>query len=688
MSSAPNTNHLVNEKSPYLLQHLHNPVDWYPWGKEAFELAQSEDKPIFLSIGYATCHWCHVMEKESFEDPEVAKLMNEVFVNIKVDREELPEIDTIYMEFAQALMSSAGGWPLNVILTPDLKPFFAITYLPPKSKRGLMGLQEFSGHIKQIWESEERARLLEQADKLVEMFQRASFSQGEELPSENHVLASLQVLFDIADPIYGGIKGAPKFPMSYQANFLLEISKAKGDSRALFYVELTLDMMHNGGIYDHLGGGFSRYSVDERWHVPHFEKMAYDNAILADAYLEAWRFTKKGAYKTVVEEILNYILRDMTHADGGFYSAEDADTDGQEGLFYTWTPTEIQEVLSLEEAELFCQLYGVSHEGNFEGRSVLHLSVPIEEFAEIKAIPLDQLLPMIAHAREALFKKRQQRSRPFKDDKILSSWNGLMIHAFIKASGALNEQKFREAAVKAAEFIKAHLWKNGKLLRRWREGESRFNAGLEDYSFMIKGLISLFEQGCGSEWLKWAIEMADILELDFKAEDGAFYHTDGNEPVLIRKCEFYDGAEPSGNGVHCENLIRLFQLTQSEKYLDQAEDILKAARKYIESYPPGACYHLLALQRYLDVKAPTIVIALDEMGTMEKEIAEVINSHFCPNAVVVWKKKEDEQLLSILPSVKDKMPIDGQTAVHICRQDMCLPPVIEKGEITKAIHAL
>lgn len=687
MSSAP-SNHLINEKSPYLLQHLHNPVDWYPWGKEAFDLAQKQDKPIFLSIGYATCHWCHVMEKESFEDLEVAKLMNEVFVNIKVDREELPEIDTIYMEFAQALMSSSGGWPLNIILTPDLKPFFAVTYLPPKSKRGLMGLKEFSGHIKQLWQSEDRARLLEQADKLVEMFQRASISKGEDLPSEAHLSASVQVLFDIADPIYGGIKGSPKFPMGYQANLLLAFAHDKKDSRALFFVELTLDMMHNGGIYDHLGGGFSRYSVDERWHIPHFEKMSYDNAILANTYTETWRYTKKALYKTVAEEILNYILRDMTHEEGGFYSAEDADTDGQEGLFYTWTSTEIQESLSLEETELFCQFYGVTLEGNFEGRNVLHIDVPLEEFAEIKGMPVDQLQEALSRARSTLFKKREQRTKPFKDDKILTSWNGLMIHSFINAWGSFNEEKFREAAVKAAEFIKSNLWKNGKLLRRWREEESRFNAGLEDYAYLIKGLLSLFEQGCGSNYLKWAIDLTDILELDFKEENGAFYQTDGSDPLLIRKCEFYDGAEPSGNGVHCENLLRLYQMTQDEKYLEQAEDILKAAKKYIEAYPPGACYHLIALHRYLNVKAPTIVIALDENGVSEKEIAEMVNSHFSPHAVAVWKKKDDQQLLSILPFVKDKLPVDGQTAVHICRTDMCLPPLIKKEEIAKALNEL
>ncbi len=688
MSTPHSANRLIHEKSPYLQQHAHNPVDWYPWGQEAFDLAKQSDKPIFLSIGYATCHWCHVMEHESFENQEIAKLMNEAFVNIKVDREELPQVDSIYMEFAQALMSSAGGWPLNLILTPDLKPFFAVTYLPPSSRRGLIGMGQFIQHIKQLWQSDERKQLIEQADKIVEIFEHSTKEIGDAIPTEQNLLAAVEMTFEMTDPVYGGLKGDPKFPMGYQSLFLLEFSREKGDSRSLFCVELTLDMMLRGGIYDQLGGGFSRYAIDERWIVPHFEKMLYDNGILARAYLEAWKYTKKETYQTVCLETLDYILNEMSHPEGGFYSAEDADSEGHEGVFYTWTPYEVREVLSNEEAELFCQYYGISPEGNFEGRSVLYIPMPLEEFAQLRTIPIEEIRSILKKGRAQMLKRRQFRQRPFKDDKILVSWNGLMIDAMVKAAYPLKRPQFREAALKAASFIKANLWKEGHLLRRWRDNEARFMGGLDDYAFLIKGLISLFEEGCGSDWLKWAIELADLLEKEFKVEGGAFYYNLEDPALLIRKCEYYDGAEPSGNAVHCENLLRLFQMTQNAKYLAAAEDILRAAKHYIEVYPPGACYHLIALQRYFDIKAPTIVIALDEEGNLKNEIQEILSSRFMPHLTTIWKNPKDDLLSTLIPAHVDKNSIDGQTAIYICRQNQCEAPLLEKGEILKRLETL
>jgi uncharacterized protein len=403
------TNRLIHEKSPYLLQHAHNPVDWFPWGQEAFDLAKKEDKPIFLSIGYATCHWCHVMEKESFEDAETAHLMNDAFVNIKVDREELPEVDSLYMEFAQVLMSSAGGWPLNLILTSDLKPFFAVTYLPPKTKRGLMGLQQFIQHIKLLWHSEEREKLLEQANRLLQVFQKNVSSAGQLLPSEKQISQCVEILFELADPVYGGFKGEPKFPFGYQACFLLEYCQAKADSRSLFYLELTLENMFRGGIYDHLGGGFSRYSIDEKWQIPHFEKMLYDNAILARTYLDVWKFTKNPIYQRICEETLSYVLRDLLQPCGAFSSAEDADSNGKEGAYYVWDLQEILEALPQDQATLFCQLYNVTHEGNFDGKNILHLSKSFEEFAEERNEDWREMMPKIEWARQALLKKRALR---------------------------------------------------------------------------------------------------------------------------------------------------------------------------------------------------------------------------------------------------------------------------------------
>ncbi|MGE3535343.1 MAG: thioredoxin domain-containing protein, partial [Parachlamydiales bacterium] len=473
MSLPPHTNRLIHEKSPYLLQHAHNPVDWFPWGKEAFELAKKEDKPIFLSIGYATCHWCHVMEKESFENPEIAKLMNDSFINIKVDREELPEIDSIYMEFAQALMASAGGWPLNLILTPDLKPFFAVTYLPPVNRRGLIGMQQFIQHINQMWQGDERKQLVEQADKIVEVFEKSALSSGDALPAQGILAAAAEVLFEMIDPIYGGLKGEPKFPMGYQSLFLLEHAREKSDSRAMFCVELTLDRMLQGGIFDHLGGGFSRYSVDERWVVPHFEKMLYDNAILAETYLEAYQFSKKKAYARGAKQTLDYLVREMMHPDGGFYSAEDADTEGHEGMYYTWTPFEVREILSNEEAEVFCQYYGVKGDGNFEGRNVLYVLNPIDEYAEGLGMPEEEVEAILERSRVQLLKRRGFRTRPFKDDKVLCSWNGLAIDAMAKGGSILGKETYTQAALKTAEFLYANLYKEGHLKRRWRENEAR-----------------------------------------------------------------------------------------------------------------------------------------------------------------------------------------------------------------------
>lgn len=680
------TNRLIHEKSPYLQQHAHNPVDWFPWGNEAFEKAKQEDKPIFLSIGYATCHWCHVMEKESFEDVETAQILNEVFVNIKVDREELPEVDAIYMDFAQVLMSTSGGWPLNLILTPDLKPFFAVTYLPKKGKHGLMGLQQFVAHIQQLWKSDEREQLVAQAGQLVELFTKTAAPTGADIPSLDYISSSVELMFDLADPVYGGMKGEPKFPLGYQVQFLLEYAKYKADSRALFYVDLTLDKMASGGIYDQIGGGFSRYSVDEKWMVPHFEKMLYDNALLAKAYLDAWKMTQNPRYQAICKDTLHYILRELTGPDGGFYSAEDADSEGGEGRYYTWTPMEILHLLSKKQAELFCSFYGVSYEGNFEGKSVLHETRSMAEFAEMHDLAISDLEKMLNSSRKVLFEERKKREKPFTDDKVITAWNGLAIDALIKAGAAFKEQKFIDAGKKAADFIFTHLWKNKKLFRRWRDGDARFSGCLDDYACMIKAAISLFEEGLGCQYLQYATEMAEIVERHFKVENGAFYFSEPSDAVLVRRCEFYDGAEPSGNAVHAENLFRLYQITLDDQYLAQMEDVLRATKHHLETYPPGACYMLKSLFRYLDPKASTVLIALDDKNSLKEEIARELRHHYAPHIQVLWLAEGDEAFRQRLPVHADKKPIDGQTAVYICQQDRCLPPLLELEDIVKAIH--
>lgn len=689
MSHPIYTNRLIREKSPYLLQHAHNPVDWFPWGEEAFQAAKEQDKPIFLSIGYATCHWCHVMEHESFENLDVARLMNDTFINIKVDREEKPEVDSLYMEFAQAMMSGGAGWPLNVILTPELLPFFAATYLPADATRGFLGMKQLVLRIKQIWsDPEERENVIVQAGKIVDVFATHVHVEGKELPSQSEIKEAAELLYKAADPIYGGTKGAPKFPIGIQACFLLRYVRAANDSRGLFYLERTLDMMHRGGIYDHVGGGFSRYSIDEKWLIPHFEKMLYDNAILARAYLEAWEYTRHSFYREVTEEILGYIQRDMTDEKGAFFSAEDADSEGHEGRFYTWKWDEIHALLG-GDAPLFCEFYGVSPSGNFEGRNILHMVATLEEFAQKRHLDPVLLKNSLVKMRRKLFEAREKRPRPAKDDKIIAAWNGLMIYAFAEAGRVFGNSQYLDIAEKAAEFMQENLWSEGKLLRRWREGEARFDGCLDDYAFTIQGLISLFEADRGSKWLEFALTLTNVLQTEFKSEHGAFYLTNGKDPHLIlRRSEFYDGAEPSGNAVQAENLIRLYQITGVETYFNEATDILKAAKEHISLYPPGACYHLLALQRYYDVKAPTILVSLDEKETHKEEIAKMLSGHFIPHKVVIWKRDKDEELRDLVPVSRQKSPTQGKTAIYVCYRDRCEEPITELSKMWEAIEKL
>lgn len=683
------TNRLIHQKSPYLLQHAHNPVDWYPWGEEAFRAARDQDKPIFLSIGYATCHWCHVMERESFEDVQIAQMLNETFINIKVDREELPEVDSLYMEFAQGMMAGAAGWPLNVILTPELQPFFSATYLPPNSRHGLVGIRELIARISEVWQGEEREAVLIQAAQVVEVFAGSVHTKGDEIPEKEQLQDLADLLFKMADPIYGGMRGTPKFPIGYQYNFLLHYSTKFNDSRAVFLVERTLDMMHRGGIYDHLGGGFSRYSVDEQWLIPHFEKMLYDNALLAHSLLETWQVTQNPLFHEVCQETLDYILREMTHPQGGFFSAQDAETEGREGLYYTWTPKEVQQVLDRPEAELLCEFYGVREEGNFEGRSVLHIPQRIEEFSANRGMTPEELSEHLKVLRFQLWEARNKRVQPFKDDKIISSWNGLMIFSMVEAGRAFNDQRYIDGALKAARFIKDNLWNEERLYRRWREGEPMFHAGLDEYAFMIRGLISLFEADLGSEWLAWAMQMAQILQEKFKEAQGAFYQTDGSDPnIILRKCQFADGAEPSGNAVHCENLLRLYQLTLNNRYLEQANDVLKAVKKYLDSYAPGYCYHMMNLNRHYDRHAPTLIVALNAKEQNGKALYQQIFSRFIPHKSVVWRRQNDEELFTLLPFVKEQVPIGNKTTLYICHEGVCQKPINDLDEMIKALSAL
>ena len=702
MPMPPYKNRLIREKSPYLLQHAHNPVDWFPWGKEAFEEAKAQDKPIFLSIGYAACHWCHVMEKESFENPEIAELMNEAFVNVKVDREELPAVDSAYMEFAQVLMSSSGGWPLNLILTPDLKPFFAVTYLPKESRQGRIGMREFIQHIDGLWRSEERGQLVHQADRIVAAFKESlSLLEQGELPTETFLEKSVDLLYPQIDPIHGGLKGEPKFPFGYPSLFFLERAQLhsaslerteqqllkhsdsslsteqeiKKEVIALNSAIVSLEGMQKGGLYDVLGGGFSRYAIDAQYRIPHFEKMLYDNAILAMAYLSGWKCTKRESFARTAQDTLGYLLREMSHPEGGFYAAQDADSEGKEGVYYTWTLLEIQQLLEPKDAEIFCAFYSVTPEGNFEGRNVLYASDSLEGFASLRSLDPDLLDSILLRARQRLFEQRRLRPPPFKDDKIVTAWNGLMIDVLARASSCFEDPVLLDRALKTAGFIRTHLFTEKGLLRRFREGEAKFAGVLDDYAFLIKGLLTLFEEGGGTEWLQWATELCAMVEEKFQSATGAFYDQENGPFVLLRRFEFYDAAEPSGNAVHCENLLRLYQFTQENSYLEKAEGILKAAKPSIEAYPAGSFYPLRALQRYLEGQGITIVVALDENRSLKKEIQKAFSSRFLPFSCIIYKEKEDQLLTELIPSLVDKNPVNGQTAIYICTKEHCEPPL-------------
>lgn len=687
MKEKSSPNRLVHEKSLYLQQHAYNPVSWYPWGEEAFQLAEEEDRPIFLSIGYATCHWCHVMEKETFCNDELALLLNEVFVCVKVDREELPNVDALYMELAQAMMSGAAGWPLNLVLSPDLKPIAAATYLPPESRPGLLGVRDFIGEIQQLWKSEMRDSMLAQSEKIVEALRPEPFAK-QEVPGEELLEEAFEQLIEMQDPVYGGIEGAPKFPISYQAQYLLRYGVQHQESRALFCVRRFLDMMQRGGIYDHLGGGFSRYSVDEAWLIPHFEKMLYDNALITDGYIEAWQVTGDPLYKRVACETLDYLLRDMEREGGGFYGAEDADSEGEEGKFYSWSLSEVEEILG-EEASLFCQFYGVGNPGNFGGRSVLFIRERLEEFAQAVELDQEEIEKSLERSKKKLFEARERRERPLLDDKILVSWNGLAIHAMALGEKAFGDVRYGQAAERAAQFIQEQMWSQEGLLRRWREGEGRFLAGLEDYAFLVKGVLTLFETGKGSRWLGWALQLVEMMEEIFHSPSGAYYSADGKERHLIlRRCEMTDGSEPSGNGVHLENLIRLYRMTGDTKYQQRAEGILKELSSNLEQYPPGFCYHLLGLQKWHDHQASTLVVALNEQEEHREQLEQLLYEKTHTSLTLLWRSYGDPAFDLLLPSRESQLPLEGKSTLYLCQGQRCLEPLTDFEEMKRAIEAL
>ena len=591
------TNRLGQEKSHYLLQHAENPVDWYPWGNEAFEKAKREDKPLFLSIGYSTCHWCHVMAHESFEDEEVGRLLNESFVSIKVDREERPDVDMVYMAACQAI-TLKGGWPLSVFMTPEGKPFFAGTYFPKKSVMGMPGFMDLVEQIATAWEKN-RGPLIEASEKITRGIQPRSESGSVAELGVETLKKGYDQLAQAFDPKWGGFGSAPKFPTPHNLSFLLRWHKRSPETNALHMVEKTLDSMRRGGIFDQIGLGFSRYSVDERWLVPHFEKMLYDQAMLSMAYSEAYQAEGESRHARVVAEILAYVLRDMTSPEGGFYTAEDADSEGKEGLFYVWTPTEVKAHLGNDVGDLFCRFYDIGPHGNFEdGRSILHIRVPAEDFAAHENMEVAELERVLQEGRETLFRVREGRIHPLKDDKILTSWNGLMIAAMAKAYQALGDQVYADAAGKAMNFILDTLKKAGpRLYRRYRLGEVAYPGYMDDYAFLIWGLIELYEATSDTSYLEEALSLNHVMiDLFWDGADGGFFFSGKENEVLIKRSkEIYDGAVPSTNSVSALNLIRLALITKDRDLENRAEQIAGVFAKRIKAYPSAYTQFLVAL---------------------------------------------------------------------------------------------
>ena len=681
------SNHLINETSPYLLQHAHNPVDWYPWGEEAFAKAKAEDKPVIVSIGYSACHWCHVMEHESFEDEAAARLMNESFVSIKVDMEERPDVDQIYMTFVQ-LTTGRGGWPMNVFMTPDKLPFFGGTYFPPVSRYNMPSWPQILMSIADAWR-EKRDDLIKSANEILGEIQRAGKAEFAPTAISEGILenafASFVRSFDAAN---GGFGGAPKFPPAMSLEFLLRYWKRTGNENALEMVKFTAEKMANGGIYDQLGGGFHRYAVDSIWLVPHFEKMLYDNAQLTRVFLHLFQITKDEFYKRVAVETLEYVKREMLDVSGGFYSTQDADSEGVEGKFFVWTPDEIVELLGEEEAKAFCAFYDVTEEGNFEESNILNVKDPVatapgtdrrgEEFKGQRV------------GRERLFTEREKRVKPFRDEKIITAWNGLMLAAFAEAAAILDSEEYLNVAKGNADFLLEHLREPGgesqagmpavqsRLLRTWKDGRAKLNGYIEDHANLADGLIELYQVSGETKYLLEAKRLADVMITEFwDDENGGFFFTSNDhEELIVRNKDFYDNATPAGNSVAADVLLKLAKLFGEEKYERFAGSVLRLVAPQISRYPQGFGRALSAMEFYLAPVKEVVIV-----GPKGNELERELWGEFRPNLVAALAGSSN----SDLPLLADRAMVDGKPAAYVCENFVCQRPVTTVEELSELL---
>ena len=678
------TNRLIQEKSPYLLQHAHNPVDWYPWGEEAFEKSKKENKPIFLSIGYSTCHWCHVMEHESFENEAIAKIMNANFVCIKVDREERPDVDQIYMNAVMAL-TGQGGWPLNVFLTPELKPFYGGTYFAPDARYGRPGFPVVLEDIARVWRTQPDQ--VEKAGKqLAEMLNNPNKDTSGGPLTEAVLKEALQNLEQGFDPREGGFRGAPKFPPSMALQFLLRIYQKTGNKSLLPMVSLTLDKMAQGGIYDQVGGGFSRYSTDDEWLVPHFEKMLYDNALLSRAYLEAYQVTGQEEYARIAREIFTYLFRDMTDKEGGFYSAEDADSEGEEGKFYVWTPAELKKILGEKDGGDFCKLYGATEVGNFEEHNILHLKGSLPE--SLKALGKNE--KWWESTREKVLVERSKRIRPHLDDKILTAWNSLMISSLAYGYQVLGDPQYLQAAEKASDFISRNLFKDGRLLASYRLGPSSVQGYIDDYAFFQEAQLNLYESTFNPAYLKKAIELEkEMVRLFWDDQAGGYFFTGSDQKdahrLLTRTKEAYDGVIPSGNSVAALNDYRLAEFTGQKEYRGRADAILKAFSGLLARGEANFSKMLQAFQ--FDFYGPAEIFVVGPKAESEKTLHELWKT-FLPNKVLVFAEDSlGNSLASLVPWTQGRPSQKGLPTIYVCKNFQCQLPTLDVATALKQLTA-
>ena len=692
------TNRLFLETSPYLLQHAHNPVDWYPWGDEAFKKSKKLNRPILLSVGYSTCHWCHVMEEESFEDKEIADFINQNYIAIKIDREERPDIDAIYMAAVQA-MTGQGGWPMTVWLTPDKKPIYGATYIPARDgdRDVKIGFLTFLKKLKHIYNSDSEKVKMSAEDISKFLIERFKTSTSKDLPNESSLHTAIDFYKKHFDETYGGMSGQPKFPSSFPNRLFLRYYRRTKNKTYLEMVEKTLTQMANGGMYDHVGGGFHRYSTDSCWLVPHFEKMLYDNALLASVYTEAYQATGNKKYQRVTKEILDYILRDMTYSEGGFYSATDADSIGlkgerEEGYFFTWTFEEIDQTLSKKEAKLIKSYYGITSKGNFEeDRTILNVSKPLKDIAKLNELSEEEAENIINQSKEKLYQERKKRPSVIRDEKILTAWNGLAISAFAKASFVYNEPRYKDAAEKAGNFILNNLVKEKRLYRSFKDGQAKLKAYLDDYAFLIAGLIDLYEATNEIKWLKEAILLDQILEQYYEdKENGGFFMTSSDhEKLLAREKPAYDGAEPSGNSIQIMNLLRLHKFTNSDFYRKRSINAFKAFSNTLRESPTALSEMLLALDFYLDRSKEVVIVFPEKSKISNSPFIEVLRKTFLPNKIISFavEDKIQKEHLKIIPLLEKKCTLEKRTTAYICEQGKCKLPTTDIDIFKSQINA-